>query len=543
MTILSVNTFSGLRPRVNARLLPESAATTSLNAKLQTGTLAPYRDVSQVATLSKPGVIKSLYKFGEENTTEDNYWFHWTQEVSVVKGPLSDDPYERTYYTGDGLPKVTTNAIALTGGTNYPMNSYTLGIPFPLNSANLAVVGVAPEGESTPETRVYTYTYVSELGEEGSSADPSVLIDVLPGQSVQLSNMSTAPLGSYNITAKRIYRSVLGTAGTAFLFVAEIPVATVVYTDAIDAANLGEPLATQTWVPPPTDMFGLTLMANGILVGFSGKDICFSEPFVPHAYPIEYRLQTDYPIVGGAAFGNSLFVGTTGIPYILTGVDPANMNMVKGQFRQSCVSRRSIVEMDMGVLYASPDGICLVDGAGIRLVTQALMTKDNWLAYKPESIHATQIDGRYFAFYDTGVKQGCLVLDLSGDSGGLWESDVHYTAAYNDIRSDSLYLANAGSVQKWDSASSFLNYIWKSKEFVVSKPENFSSAQVLADAYPVTLLIYADKTLIHTQTVTSTRPFRLPSGFKSRVWQFEARGNSEVFHILLSSATSELKAA
>lgn len=538
MTVLRVTAFSGTSPRTDDRLLRDNMATVALNTKLQTGTIKPYREPAQVTTLSKSGEIKTIYKFGEEITNETQYWFHWTTDVDVVKGPLSDDPYERTYFTGDGAPKMTTNEIALTGGTNYPMAAYLLGLPAPAVAVIPSVTGT---GTGLAETRVYTYTYVTALGEEGPPAGPSIAVDVQAGQSVSLTGMSTAPTGNYNVTKKRIYRSVQGSSGAGYLFVAEIPVANVSYTDSVLAANLGESLPSIDWLAPPTDMKGLCLMANGIMAGFSKKDVCFSEPFVPSAWPLAYRLQADHPIVGIGAFGQSLFVGTEEFPYIISGVDPAYMTMTKLPQRQACVSKRSIVDMGGGVFYASPDGICLADATGVKLLTQDLLTRDEWQEYKPSSIHATQIDGRYFAFYDNGTKTGLLVFDPTGDGASLWESNQYFTAAYNDVGADALYVAGSGNLKKWDAGFNSLSYQWKSKLFVLARPENLSAGQVLAASYPVTLKVYADGALKHTQTVANDNPFRLPSGFRAREWQFEVSGTAEVSSVYLASSIGELR--
>lgn len=540
MSLIKIMAFNGMTPRTDARLLDNNMAQSSVNAKLQNGTVRPYKATSQVAALSKTGTIKSIYRFGESQTSDANYWFHWTGDVNVVKGPLSDDTYERTYFTGDGAPKMTTNAIATVGGTNYPMNSYTLGLPSPIDAPTCAVTG---EGTGNAESRVYTYTYVSALGEEGPPSAASNTVNVLFGQTVTLSNLSVAPTGNYNVTTKRIYRAVTGTGGTDYLFVAEIPVANTTYVDTVQAAALGEVLPSKDWIAPPTDMAGLTMMANGIMAGFSGKDVCFSVPFAPHAWPIAYRLQTDFPIVGIGAFGSSLFVGTTGFPYIITGVDPEAMTMSKIPERQACVSKRSIVEMGNGVLYASPDGVCLVDGSGVQLITRSILTRDDWQAYNPSSIMATQLDGRYFAFFDTGTRQGCLVLDFTGDGAMVWESDVYATAAYNDVKTDSLYLAIGSNVKKWDSGTTNLTYTWRSKIFVLPKPENMGAAQVLSASYPVTLKVYADGSLIHTATVASAYPVRLPSGFKSREWELELTGTAPVNTLLMATTAKELTLA
>lgn len=532
--------FNGMTPRTDARLLDDNMAQLAVNAKLQNGTLSSYKAPGQIATLNKPGTIKSIYRFGQDALTDSDYWFHWTNDVNVVRGAVSGDAFERTYWTGDGVPKMTTSTIALTGNTAYPTNSYTLGVPAPANAATATSNGT---GNGVAETRVYVYTYLSALGEEGTPSPISNAVNVKVGQTVTLSGLSVAPSGSYNIAAKRIYRSVTGSAGTDYLFVAEIGVAITTFTDTVLAASLGEVCPSKTWLPPPKDLQGLTIMANGIYAGFVGKDIYFSEPFMPHAWPVQYVLSVDYPVVGIGAYGASLFVGTAGNPYIIHGVDPMGMSMTKAEFQQACVSKRSIVEMGGGVMYASPDGIVAVDGSGINLVTRAIMTKEDWQAYKPASITASHLDGRYYAFYDTSSRQGAVILDLTGDGATLWETDQYCTATYNDVRTDSLYLAQGSSVNKWDGGSSKLTYQWRSKIFVLPKPINMMVGQVFATAYPVTMKVYLGGALKHTQSVTNDSPFKLPSGFKGKEWEVEVSGTNSVNIVYLATSVEELKQA
>ena len=53
-----------------------------------------------------------------------------------------------------------------------------------------------------------------------------------------------------------------------------------------------------TNVYPDGPMKGLTALPNGIMAGFTGKRICFSEAFLPHAWPANYRITLEEEIVG-----------------------------------------------------------------------------------------------------------------------------------------------------------------------------------------------------------------------------------------------------
>jgi len=159
---------------------------------------------------------------------------------------------------------------------------------------------LADNKTQTQYSTSYIYTFVSAYGEEGPPSAASLVFDKVDGQTVTVSNMSTtagsgAGRTNTNITHKRIYRSNTGSNTTAFQFVAEITVATVTYSDVTDNSSLAEIIPSTYWIGPPNEvtadyptgsMAGLTAMPNGIFAGFTGKRLCFSEPYLPHAWPV-----------------------------------------------------------------------------------------------------------------------------------------------------------------------------------------------------------------------------------------------------------------
>jgi hypothetical protein len=84
-----------------------------------------------------------------------------------------------------------------------------------------------------------------------------------------------------------------------------------------------------------------------------------------------------------------------------------------------------------------------------------------------------------------------------------------------------------------------MSYTWKSKKFTMPQVMGFSCAQVEAEAYPVTAKVSVDGTLVHTQTVASRVPFRLPVA-PGRDWEFQIEGNTEVFAVVVAQSMEEL---
>lgn len=549
---INIALFGGVQPAVAPRLLPPNMAQTALNAKLWKGDLRPWQAPLSIVTPSKVGTKQSIYRFGQDITNEAQYWFHWLTDVNVARGPVAGDTSERTYFTGaGGVPQVTDNSIALAGGTDYPMASYNLGLPAP---AAAPTVGVSGVGSGTAVNKAYIYTYVSAWGEEGPPSQPSAIVSVQPGQTVNLSALSTAPVGAYNVATKRIYRTVSGNNTVDYRFVAEIPVATTTYADsAADSVVVLNEVCPSggtgdgtDWLMPPADMAGLIVIENGIMAGFSGKTLCLSEAFVPSAWPVAYQKLAAYPIVGLGAISQGIVVCTKATPYVCQGVDPRSMTFDRIDAGKACVSKRSIATVGgTGVMYAAAAGMVLVDPGlpgGSKVVTESLMDRDDWQALVPSSINGYEYNGRYMGFYNTGSVTGGFILDPKSPTGALTFTDQYATAGYNDPIRDTLYLQIGADIKRWDgNPASALTYDWKSRIEVLPFAVIMSWAKVQAASYPVTFKLYVDGSLVQTQTVASQEPFRIAQTERGREFEVELTGTSRVKKVCLAQSMAELR--
>ena len=388
---------------------------------------------------------------------------------------------------------------------------------------------------------MYVYTYVTAYGEEGPPSEPSELVDIDPESPVTVSGLSGAPTGNYNVTKIYLYRSATGSGATSFQFVKEALIGVSTISDNVPQSALGELLPSTDWLQPPSDLQGLRLMANGIAIGWSQeKTICFSEPYMPHAFPAGARLTVDYPVVGIGVFGQSAAILTKAYPYIVTGFDPKSMTVAKLPLEQACVSKRSIVETGDGIMYASPDGLVLIAPGGTRVVTNGILSQDQWQAYNPASIHGYWHESRYHGFCTVNNVVKMFIFDPTGQTATWCETEVAAFAGHRVVQDDSLYVLTASGVEDLFKGNSSRTYRWVSKIAVLTQPLNMSCAQVVASAYPVTLKVTADGTE-RTYTVSSSAPFRLHSGFLAREWYVEVTGTSQVTEVALAQSAWELK--
>lgn len=531
--MIVLQNMGGIAPVLTPATLPDAMAQTASNLVLYKGGVCPLKDTTTVATPTKSGVKKTIYRFGLDQP-ETQYWFSWTTDVRVVKGPIASDTTQRTYYTGDGVPKKTDMTLALTGGTSYPMAAYNLGVPAPTAAPTLTQV--PGTGPTTQESRAYVYTNVTAWGEE-SGPSPAAIGTADASHIVKLSNFEAVPTGSYSIAKRYIYRTVTSSSGTNYYWVGEITAAATEFTDSTPATGIGEVLMTLDWDTPPDDLSGLIALPSGALCGYSPslKAVCFSVPNFPYAWPAKYRLTTDYEIVAVAPAGQGVVVLTTGYPYFINTGDPESASMIRINEEAPCVSARSVVNVKGDVIYASPNGLVSIGQNGTTLLTEKMFDRESWQAtVNPTTMFAVKWDNKYVAFMESGG----FVLDINGN---LTPHTITATAAYVDPQTDNLYLAIGADIKKWNSGTP-LTATWKSKVYDLPVPTNFSCFQVKAVSYNnLTFKMYVDGALAYSVPVPSQTPMRLPSGFLKRQYEFEVVGTDQWYVCAIANSITELK--
>lgn len=395
------------------------------------------------------------------------------------------------------------------------------------------------------EKRVYVYTFVSELGEEGPPSPTSDIVTIPTDGAVNVSGFDTPPSANRQIDNMRIYRANTGTEDTEFQFVAEILDDAADYDDTVLDIALGEVLQTATWDPPDTDMVGLITLPNGGMAGFKGKTVFFCEPYFPHAWPPEYEIAVDHDVVGLGVLPQGVLILTVGTPYMAVGSHPRAMSLRHFEFAQSCSSKNSIVNTRDSVIYASPDGLVRIGAQGFEVITDKYLTKREWQAsYNPTTIRGFWHDSRYFGFHSGGG----FVFDPFDESVGFTTLDMAMDAGYVDAETDDLYgiFDDGGSfdgtdISKWDGdAGSQKTLTWRSARLKAGYPINLGAGIVEADSYPVTLKLYSDGVLKMTKSVADNEIFRLPGGFMGDFVQVEIVATVAIRYVGVAETIEEL---
>lgn len=340
-----------------------------------------------------------------------------TKVLPLVTAINSAQAELRTQLAATGSVSATATKIAAVSEASVALEDYFAAIE---TDVKLALAANEPTlfGSITSlvvsrllETRAYVVTYITDWGEESQPSLPSELLTLDQNDSVQIT-VPTPPSGR-NIVGYRIYRSSTTNTGAAFQLVDAkaavnasllegafnyLDFSNRVYLDTAKQEELQEECPSLIWNEPPAGLKGLVGLPNGIMAGFFGKTLCFSVPYKPYAWPVEYQQTVEFNIVGIGVFGQTAVVLTEGFPYYASGADSASMSVQKIENPQACIAKRTIASSEMGVIYASPDGLCVAGPSGVQVMTTGSFSKDDWQAAVTSEAFGAFSDGSYYLF-------------------------------------------------------------------------------------------------------------------------------------------------
>lgn len=628
---LTFQQFSGIAPRIAPRLLPATLAQEALDVKLWSGELRPHYADTIIKYI--PSTTQSIYRYKWKNKKYN--WLGWAKSVNVVKGPVYDDENNRIYLmVNDGTGFLVTDSSLLEDRdyiNGLESKAYAVAIPEP-GQSDIWVSGGTGSGDI--ESRSYVYCYVRQWSDGtidvGKSSGPlknssdrsRYTVDVRPGQVVDMSIVD--PIAHANgigagINKIYIYRSEVTSAGQAlYSYVDQFDVNTnrvtnnpaavwvssgsyYKYSDSKPNTSLGEACPSIYWDAPVTGLKGLVSLQNGLFAAYKDSTIYVSDWNAPHAWPYEHTVTIDYPIVGLGSFGNTIVVCTEAAPVLITVTDPTKPTTRAIQENCPCVSAGSIVSTRNGVIFASTNGLVLINSASPTFITEKIITQDEWLPLHPESLQAAFLNNTYYGFFTNPTEKAAgFLFDLDSYTystvyNSIVSSGMVYTSqptkiVYNDVEQSQLYTCYPLDNKTQYSLNSFgtdsrinKSFRWRSKVnvspqglFTLScaqvnftklsnlKPEppvwegrlaGSALGMVYVNKQPVngwcktnTIELY-DKTVFNyyvdgklrfTKNIVDSKPFRLPSGFRGETVEIELKSNSHVHSVILASSMGEL---
>jgi hypothetical protein len=563
MAVLSFFNFRKMRNAISPKLLPEQYAQLAIETDTRKGTLQSFDGTQKVTDLAKSGTLRTIFPLVSD------LWLHWNENVKLARAPIANNEYHRVVFTGTDVPRYTdVNLARAGGGTRYPEVSYALGLPQPEGKLRATVEQRPLEGafqllwdiagttdlqSGGRAARSYSYTFVSANGDEGPPSEPSDIVFANDDDCAVLTDFAAMPTGAYNIEKVRIYRTVSGSGGFTWLLVDEVDMPVTTYKDCKLESELGASMTSALYSPPPENLQGVVAMANGMLAGFVGNAVYFSEPYQGHAWPEDYTRYVDHDIIGLSSSGNMVYILTKGWPYVAIGNHPTTIALTKLDKAQACVSAASIADMGGGVIYAAEDGlVAILGGTTVTMLTDQTVDHKFWRSLNPSSMLGVYHNNRYYGFYEAPAQPdpqlpaaGGFVYDTRGDKQELMMLNLHTTAAYGDpITGDLFFVQKNGAANelwRWDAdPANKRPFVWRSR-ITESNLRNLEAARISARAWPVRFRLYVEGNEVFQRDVTNSEPFRLPTGYQARNVEIQVEASVEIDSVMLADYVGELQ--
>lgn len=605
---IDINKFTGIMPKIANDKLPIDIAQTMHDAKTTSGELVAYNLPVKDSEGYDPELTGSSYKsFFPYNALGATYWAYYDLITHHAQSTIEQDIFERVYFTGTGTYRAFANDL-IGGSWDQDTAYYTPGAP----SGTALSAGGYTTGSGV---RSYFYTYVSRYGEEGPPSAILELTDYGSG-TVNLTGFQEPPSADGHLTDAvagerpkvRIYRTVVGSTSAEFQYVGEfycdgINWSTYSFADNVADSDLGEVNTTTYYDRAPSGIANLNAHPNGFFVASKSNYILFTEPYQLHAWPEDYRISFDSDVMAVGLFGSTIVVMTNSFVYTLSGPHPDSMYRTRLGF-QPCLYNGATVNTDMGVLFPSAEGFQLVNSSGIQNITADKFDPADWEDYYLDSMLGVYYNKSYYGFFRGEDAEGYIRIDFinnritTGQHYHYGANVSEYDGVFRTITNSDPSTPSTLYRSLWDAIPEmFLNYLYKSPRFVISKPANFKVAQVLMDTdfydevidrfededvikdfnaalwasglfYSqvnwfqvngqqvngdglirllnvgvqdfIEFRVYVKSVLQFTKQVRNNSIFKLPRGFKSQEWEIEVVGMIPIKRIIMATSTEEI---
>jgi hypothetical protein len=484
MVAMKISRFGGSAPLISRRLLPEMMAQVVTNAYLKSGELRPIRSPVHLHQFAGPAVYRRAVRIPDPNAPQTPVWMPFVSRFAAIyRNPLVNDAFRRFIWldnNGPGSPqRLVQNTLARIKNGDPP---YLLGVPEPQAAPTVNVTG----GDVPVVTRSYAYTLVNIFGEEGQPSPATLASGNITG-TWAISGLALPPgvdATVRGIAHFRIYRTLTGQLGTQFFRVADVPVATTSYSDTRPDSEVAAEsliLPSASW-REPEEFEGFTAMPNGFFIAWRGKDVFFSEPYRPHAWPAEYITAVANEIVAGSVFGQTFVALTTVSPVLITGNSPSNISQESTEIVEPCASPNGAIPTPQGVFYVGATGLILVSPGGMVNVTENIIGQEEWQRqYVTDFVGGTLFDGQLLAIRTQG--RG-YQLDLANREIGLVDlvNLPEIESVWTDSYTGEVHFMVDNSVYQWGNPRAVFGVAdWLSREYEVPIPINFGALKVRTD--------------------------------------------------------------
>lgn len=305
----------------------------------------------------------------------------------------------------------------------------------------------------------------------------------------------------------------------------------------------GWTLPSLNWTCPPPDLKMLTMLPNGVMAGVRENYVYFSEPYMPHAWPLVYGQAVPFTVVGAMPFDGQLLVTTTSSPFIISGTHPGGMTQQRIGSGEACVNEHAMTTVAGRPVYASRDGIVTLNGTSGSLdMSHKFWTSEKWRAVygsRLDSVRLLSHDNKLIALFGSGDG---FIVHLGEAQPHLIEFSQVAGYAFTVPGEESLYLATGAANYKLFFGTQ-ASYTWWSKEYTLPFPTSYAIVKVVATGN-ATLTFYGDGAQIHSVSIASVprkeHYLRLPAAIRYSRFSVKVAGSAVIQEIHIGNSLTEI---
>lgn len=548
-------------PRVHEQDIAAAMAQECVDVDLSRGTLRPFRTDKKVWD----GAAAAFYT--------DGCCVAVSQECAVSFAKLAGACGFLVSSSDGDFPKIARLPCAPAKGAvdsgllDCGLTWCRLGFPCDLPALDVQALN-GHSGDFNSEARQYYYTLVNDWDGAGlQESMPSAVSDVLlchNDNDVVLSGIPTA-FDGYCVRAVRIYCAVTGLEYGSenkpfqadFLLVGEVPLGTGVFVHKAHTVY-GEPCLTEEYAPPPACMHSIQYCGNGQLGGIVGNELWLSEPLKPHAFPEAYRYgrfrSKPLRFLCGGGVG---YVLTDGFPVVVETESPCQTQGCRkvSELKETLplVSWRSAAVYNGACVYASFDGLVMMAGTDVRVISAEWFTPEQWQLLRPDTLRGAVHDGWYFGTTDSVSFRFKIPDAVHGkvNIDSLGELSIRADAWFR-CDNDRLFFAADGGIFEWNAGAEWKEFVWRGRLNVLPGYTVISAYKVVHHFEPVRVVHrgykyrknarVADTVVLGDRVLRDSRPHRLKVGYAVLEADVEIRSRGEVREYHFAGSVAELGA-
>jgi hypothetical protein len=530
---IAIHAFKGARPIVQPFNLQDNEASHCVDCYFQSSGLDPLKSGKFIAR-GFTGA-KTIYRI-------DDQYISLYDVIDIVRSPIIQDKHRRLYFTTATGKKDLYESVESDFAKVFirgrrlrdllPPNhyaSYNPGEKRQRKARDIApfgvmtlLEGVEDEKNANPSYKYATFriTFVTDRGEEtapGMASDEVEYIDDKTKYGILLSDLPISD--SSWVVSRRIYVAI---DGGDFYLIDEIDnnVDTTYIIAPFDDDAITDLLITEDWDPVPENLTGLCGLPNGVLAGFLNDKntgtIRLSFPFQPHAWPVDYSFKSLYKIVALLAVPEGLLVLTEGKPMLITGSTPDLMQEHVIESSDSCQSALSAVVSGGVAYWSSADGLAAFGGLQVKILSKNTWSRDQWQALNPRKMHF-QVYEDHLLIYANDADKAFIYSLQRHDISELSQTGIE--CGLYDLVDDKLLLVDGDDLIAFNEGDYNLSATWESKHYIQTHARPYSSARIVADAYPLSFeLLPEGNEGFFQKVIENDKPFRVKSTGRKR-WQ------------------------